>query len=132
MEERAYRGALDSNALALRLDPENVHARANLLAALNNWALAESTAGAFDRSAMILEAGLRLDPGRAMYRDNYVAVHQQWIGRLAGAGRYDEALGVLARAAARLPGEEFFSRAADEIRRHRPIASGGGLTPRGS
>jgi tetratricopeptide (TPR) repeat protein len=117
IERHAFQDALLANAKALRFDPTSAAARANLLAAVNNWALAESAAGEFARSARILEAGLDMAPEHAMFRVNYVVVHQQWVKHLAARGLHDEALAILVHAAGHLPDEEFFRRAAEEVRR---------------
>ena len=45
LEAGRYAEALAANRAALELDPHNATARANLLATVNNWSLAEFKAG---------------------------------------------------------------------------------------
>ena len=61
----------------LRLDPASVDARENLLATLNNWALALFDRGKREQSLTVLQYGLAAAPDHAKLRRNFVAISQQ-------------------------------------------------------
>jgi tetratricopeptide (TPR) repeat protein len=116
--------ALAANAKALRLDAESQTARGNLLATLNNWAIALGAEGRYGEAVKRLDQGLDIEPSHETLKANYVQVHYHWSEGLCRAGRYAEALAVLERAARRQPGEPYFSQAALEV--HRRWAGPGG------
>ncbi len=62
LRERRYAAAVSENLRALRLDPINETARGNLLAAIDNWALARSAAGDYRAAADLLARGLAIAP----------------------------------------------------------------------
>lgn len=96
LEQSNFPAAVRFNAYALRLDPTNQAAEGNLLAAVNNWALEESSGEDFARAVALLGAGLRIAPWHRTFEVNYLAVHQQWIEHLTQQGQL-EALAELAR-----------------------------------
>lgn len=100
--------ALAANAKALRLDPANATARGNLLATLNNWAIALGRAGQHAEAAAVLRRGLALDPSYATFDVNFTHVHHQWAECLAREGRFAEALDLLAEAGAERPQTAYF------------------------
>ena len=77
--EQQFAASLSANAKALRLDPQSDTARGNLLATLNNWAIALGTAGRYAEAASRLEQGMSLDPSYATFTSNYAYVHYQWV-----------------------------------------------------
>jgi hypothetical protein len=76
--ERRFAAALAANRRALLLDPDNAIARANLLAALNNWALALSDAGYFADAEKLLADGQRFDPNHLAFVHNAAHVMKMW------------------------------------------------------
>lgn len=67
-----------ANAKALHLDPGNRTARGNLLATLNNWAIALGQSGQLEEAMNMLRAGLAMDPQYEPFVLNYAHVrHQQ-------------------------------------------------------
>ena len=125
---KRFEQAAVANAKALRLDPASVTARGNLLATINNWAIASSNADDFAEAVDLLLEGLAFDPGCATFTPNLVYVHHQWVQHLCEAERFEAALDVLDRAAAMLPDQEYFHRAPAEVRRRwaAALASDGG------
>ncbi len=57
-----YAEAVSANCKALLLDSANATARGNLLATVNNWALALAEAGRFTEAEQLLAAGHRFAP----------------------------------------------------------------------
>ena len=68
--DQRYSEAVAANRRALLLDSANSTARGNLLAAVNNWALALSNARYFPEAESLLDAGLRFDPTHAAFVHN--------------------------------------------------------------
>ena len=75
--DRRYADAVALNRKALLLDAENKSARGNLLASINNWALALADAGQFDAAETLLAAGRKFDPNHAAFAHNAAHIQQQ-------------------------------------------------------
>lgn len=103
-----FRSALESNAIALLLDPTSHTTRGNLLATINNWALNLCYEGKFTQSAELLRKGILEEPEYAMFRKNHVHVYHCWIDNLYRSGRLQEALTVARLALSEQPAEEHF------------------------
>jgi tetratricopeptide (TPR) repeat protein len=112
LQNKRYSEALAANAKALRLDPVNAVARGNLLATLNNWAIAEAAGGRNAEAADLLRQGLTLEPQYATFHANYRHVYRQWIDTLCRDQRFGVALEILDRAMIPRAEESFF----EEIR----------------
>jgi tetratricopeptide (TPR) repeat protein len=69
-ELRRYAEATAANRRALLLDPSNQTARGNLLAAVNNWALALCDAGRLADAETLLAAGQQFDPDHRPFAHN--------------------------------------------------------------
>jgi len=130
LAEKRYAAAAAANAKALRLDPTSTTARGNLLATINNWAIALGSARQFVEAADLLRQGMAMDPAFETFQLNYVHVHYQWTQHLCESGRFEEALGLLARAAAECPNRPYFREAPLEVYRRwaRSLATVGGGT----
>jgi tetratricopeptide (TPR) repeat protein len=115
LAKKRFDEAATANAKALRLDPQSATARGNLLATVNNWAIALGSADRYAEAADLLRIGLRLDPSYETFIPNYVHVHHQWVEHLCRSGRFEEALEVLARAAAETPDWGYFQQAAQDV-----------------
>ncbi len=89
--ERRFAEAVAANAKALRLDPASVTARGNLLATVNNWAIATAAEGRHEEAAALLRRGLAIAPDYKTFRTNYAHVHHQWMAQLLSAGRQQDA-----------------------------------------
>ncbi|REJ64712.1 MAG: hypothetical protein DWQ31_20710 [Planctomycetota bacterium] len=77
LREGRHQAAMQANLRALRLDPRNVSARNNLLAAINNEALALSRDRQFGAALELLARGRRLAPDYAPFVINTRHVEQQ-------------------------------------------------------
>jgi tetratricopeptide (TPR) repeat protein len=93
-----FAAAVSANLRALRLDPTNAPARGNLLAALNNWALAQCTDGNYPNAVELLDQGRRLDAEHQPFLLNRRHVYRLWIESLVAAGQIEEAAAVLTAA----------------------------------
>lgn len=89
--------------ISLLLDPDDETARANLLAAINNWALAECQLGRHERAEWLLVKVAELDPAYAPLRANELHVRQQWVRSLCEREQFSEALRLLDEGHARRP-----------------------------
>ncbi|HZZ28098.1 MAG TPA: hypothetical protein VFE46_08855 [Pirellulales bacterium] len=74
--ERRFAEAVAVNRKALLLDSENLLARENLLAAINNWALALCDAHRFAEAETLLTEGEQFDPQHAAFFHNAAHVQQ--------------------------------------------------------
>lgn len=72
-----YAEAASANAKALTLDHDSQTARGNLLATVNNWAIALGQSGRLDEAISILEAGMAIDPRYEPFTLNYAHVCHQ-------------------------------------------------------
>lgn len=115
LSEERFADAIGANAKALRLDPSSETARGNLLATLNNWAIALASEERFVEAAQRLDRGFALDPTYATFKANYVHVHHQWAEQHARAGRFQAAMNVLTQAEAKRPNEEYFPPAKSDL-----------------
>lgn len=77
LEAGRFAESIATNRTALRLDPRNGAARANLLATLNNWSLDRYRRGDVAEAVRLLEQGLAIDPNYALFRENLAAVRAQ-------------------------------------------------------
>src|SRR5262249_47357256 len=68
--ERRFAESLSANRRALLLDPDDKMARGNLLAAVNNWALALCDAGYYPEAERLLAAGQQFEPNHATFTHN--------------------------------------------------------------
>jgi hypothetical protein len=62
LRSRSYQDGLSLLRVSLALDPADEDARANLVAGLNNWAVAQCQARRYDEAASLIQQGLALDP----------------------------------------------------------------------
>ena len=85
LEAGRHDAAVAANQAALRLDAANGAARANLLAAVNNWSLELSRLGDYPQALRLLETGLQYAPDYSLFHENLVALHQQRLARAADA-----------------------------------------------
>jgi hypothetical protein len=73
-----FSDAITANRKALLLDDENKSARGNLLAAVNNWALALGDAGNFTAAESLLVFGQQYDPQHLPFSQNRAHIEQMW------------------------------------------------------
>ena len=83
--ERRFGESLAANRRALLLDPEDKTARGNMLAAVNNWALALCDAGYFAEAERLLADGQQFEPSHATFAHNAAHVLQVWT-QMKGGG----------------------------------------------
>ncbi len=95
LNQRCYADAISVNLRALRLDPANVTARANLLAAVNNWSLALCEAGRYAEALDLLVRARQQAADHPPFRANQLHVLSAWCKSLCEAGKFDQALSLL-------------------------------------
>ena len=89
--QEQFAEAVTANAKAWRLDPSSATALGNLLATLNNWAIALGHAEQYAQAVELLRRGLAIDPDYEAFKANYCHVHYRWICDLLARGRRAEA-----------------------------------------
>jgi hypothetical protein len=121
--QQRYAESVASLRTACSLDAEDAAARDNLLAAINNWALAECAAGRYRRAGELLAEGIRADATFKAFAENDVYVAGRWADSLCGQHDYRGALQVLQAAQSRHPDDTLLERAIESVRaaqaRHR-------------
>jgi len=109
LAQKKFAEAVEANTKALGLDPSSATARGNLLATLNNWAIAEGEAGHFNEAVGLLRSGLALQADFRTFRANFIHVHRQWIEALCRRGEFEQSCAVLLAARRDLPDEPWFA-----------------------
>ncbi len=117
LTEKRFAEAAAANAKSLRLDPNNLTARGNLLATINNWSIQLGDTGHFAEAVDLLRQGLAIDRKFDAFAQNYVHVHHQWVEHLCREGRFEEALTILSRAVAEMPDHNYLRRAEGDVQR---------------
>jgi hypothetical protein len=110
LEHDAHASALAWLSRAAHLDAEDMAARRNLLACINNGAVHEAHAGCFSRALQLLEQGKVIAPDYEPFSHNEVYVYYSWARHLSAQQRFAEALEVLDQAAGRYPAVPIFAR----------------------
>jgi tetratricopeptide (TPR) repeat protein len=125
LTEKRFAEAAAANVKSLRLDPNNLTARGNLLATINNWSIHLGDSEHFAEAVDLLRRGLAIDRKFDAFAQNYVHVHHQWAEHLCREGRFEEALTILSRAVAEMPDHDYLRRAQSDVQRRwtRAIAS---------
>jgi tetratricopeptide (TPR) repeat protein len=95
-------------SIARRLDPGDAPAKNNLLAGLNNWALALSDQGQFASAIAKLDECRLCDARFAPLLANELHIHERWARSLCDDGRYGEAITTLEQAAEQRPEQPMF------------------------
>jgi tetratricopeptide (TPR) repeat protein len=108
LEQKEFATAIQLLERALVLDPQDHDAQENLLAGLNNWALALCEAGKHAAAAERVAAGLQLNAKYAPLLSNELHVHQQWVTQLCRDYEFEQALRVLEAGRARRPEAPLF------------------------
>ena len=117
LAENRFALAAAANAKALRLDPNSTTALGNLLATVNNWAIALGATGQYADAADLLRRGIEMDPAYETFHLNAAHVYHQWMLSLCREGRYEDALRLLDGAAARFPQVAYLRVAPEEVYR---------------
>ncbi|HYW79554.1 MAG TPA: hypothetical protein VE890_08250 [Thermoguttaceae bacterium] len=117
LAEKRFAEAASANAKALQLDPQSTAAWGNLLATINNWAIAQGNAQRFAEASDLLRQALALEPEYQSFTTNYIHVHHQWVEHLCQAAQFEEALDVLAAAQTEQPELPFFRQASIDVYR---------------
>ncbi len=117
LAEERFAEAASANAKALQLDPQSTAAWGNLLATVNNWAIAQGNAQRFAEARDLLGQALALDPEYESFTTNYIHVHHQWVEHLCEAAQFEEARDVLAAAETEQPELPFFRHASIDVYR---------------
>ena len=109
LEQRRFGAALAALRRSVQADPGDRDARENLLAGLNNAALAECSAGHFAAAAELLAEGRAIDSQYAPLLVNDVHLHQKWVLHLCSTGEFNAAIELLEQGQARRPEVPLFS-----------------------
>ena len=117
LAEKRFAEAAAANAKSLRLDPNNLTARGNLLATINNWSIHLGDTQHFAEAVDLLRQGLAIDRTFDPFAQNYVHIHHQWVEHLCREGRFEEALTILSRATAEMPDRDYLRRAERDVQR---------------
>jgi tetratricopeptide (TPR) repeat protein len=117
LADKRFAEAAAANAKSLRLDPNNLTARGNLLATINNWSIHLGDTEHFAEAVALLRQGLAIDRKFEPFAQNYVHVHHQWVEHLCREGRFEEAVKILSRATAEMPDRDYLRRAEAEVQR---------------
>ncbi len=115
LADRQFANAVADLRTSCNLDPADAAARANLLAAINNWALSLCDSGDYEQAVQLLIDGQARAPDYEPLRNNDVFVHAAWIRHLYQSRRYNEALTILDRAHKRRPDVPLFDHARAEV-----------------
>jgi hypothetical protein len=82
LAQSRFAEALSANYKAHCLDPASAGIRGNLLATINNWALALCEAGEFAQAAELLSQGCQMAPEHASFARNHAALQRRWKGNI--------------------------------------------------
>ncbi len=115
LSARQYDGAAIANAKALRLDPASTTAHGNLLATVNNWAVALSAEGRYQEASTLLRDGMRFDREFEAFSLNFVHVHHEWVNALCQAGQFEQAADALKQAAVERPDLDYFQHSVRDV-----------------
>gem|GEM_PF-1410189 len=100
---KRYNEALIANAKALQFDPTNETVWGNLLATINNWAIAEGADHRHQRALELLRMGRRLDSTYETFVLNFIHVYYCIAEKLTREGKYSEAIARMDEAVRELP-----------------------------
>ena len=106
--QQQFTAAVAATRASLRLDRGHKPAQGNLLAGLNNAALARCDHGKFEQAARLLDEVRRIDPHYPPLAANDLHLHQRWVIHLCSKGCYREALALLDEGFRRRPDAELF------------------------
>ena len=101
LQNGEFTQALAALRTSVRLDPQDRDARDNLLAGLNNAAIAACSADDFAEAAELLAEARAIDPEYPPLKTNDMHVHQRWVVQLCESGQYASAIELLERGLAR-------------------------------
>ena len=114
-----FTAAIRANTAALRLDPNSEPAQANLVTAVNNWAIELCRQKEFAQSAELLRAAATLAPDRREIDSNTLHVYQSWVNSLCERGEFLQAFDLLQTMHKQQPGEPYYDQKRfDVVRRH--------------
>lgn len=108
LEARQFADAIAAFERSRVLDPLDATAQQNLLAALNNGALALCEERQFVAASELLAKAEQLDPKYPPLAANDLHLHGQWLIALCEAARYADAIELVDRGLARRPQAELF------------------------
>ncbi|NMC21963.1 MAG: hypothetical protein GYA33_16275, partial [Thermogutta sp.] len=107
--KKRFSEAAADNVKALYLDPGNRTARDNLLAALNNWAIAAAAEKDYAAAAQRLRLAVRIDPAYGPLPGNLAQLYARWALHLADTEGKAQAATVIREALQLLPPEKAFA-----------------------
>jgi tetratricopeptide (TPR) repeat protein len=108
LEARQFPDAIAAFEHSRTLDPMDATAQQNLLAALNNGALALCDERQFEAASRWLRKAEQIDPNYPPLAANDLHLHGQWLIALCEAARYADAIELMDHGLARRPQAELF------------------------
>jgi tetratricopeptide (TPR) repeat protein len=109
LADRQFARAVKLLEISRRLDAEDGDARENLLAGLNNWALALIDQERFEEAAELVREGQAIGPGYGPLLANDLHLHHRWLVKLCAERQYPAALRLMEEGHRRRPDAELFS-----------------------
>ncbi len=110
-----FPGALEANAIAYILDPQSKTTHGNLLATMNNWAIALCKSGDYDSATGLLRLGIQYEPEYLPFKNNHIHVYHRWVDMLYRNGDFNEALRIASQAAHEQPNVAHFQKLRTQI-----------------
>ncbi|MFT7638632.1 MAG: tetratricopeptide (TPR) repeat protein [Pirellulaceae bacterium] len=121
-EKEQFSTAVKMFRYGVQLDRDDVAAKENLLATLNNWALHECQLDHFQRAVKLLEIGWSLDQQYEPLLNNDIHIHQRWVTKLCRNGRWGEAMEILEQCCRRREDVSLFHQMKHSVERNRAVA----------
>lgn len=109
LADKQFERALGLLEISRQLDPRDSDARENLLAGLNNWALAETEMKRFETAARLLAQARTIDANYPPLAANDLHVHQRWAAWLCERHQYAAAIELLNAGSRRRPDAPLFT-----------------------
>ncbi len=110
-----FSGALEANAMAYCLDPQSETTQGNLLATMNNWAIALCKDQKYELAANLLRTGISHAPTYPPFKNNHTHVYHLWVDSLYRSGKLQNALQIAKQAEIEQPDVPHFQRLQRQI-----------------
>lgn len=110
-----FSGALEANAIAYCLDPQSETTQGNLLATMNNWAIALCKEKKYKLAANLLRTGISHAPTYPPFKNNHTHVYHLWVDSLYQNGDLEAALQIAKQAEMEQPDVLHFQRLQRQI-----------------
>jgi tetratricopeptide (TPR) repeat protein len=108
LEAKQFSQAADLLSCAWQFDNKDQATHDNLLATLNNWALAACDSADYKTASELILRGFTVDRSYPPLQSNDLHIHQQWVKSLCNRQQFAEAVEVLDTVIRRHPAEQAF------------------------